>query len=93
MGNLGQLASQNESLAHNRSLVAGEHLQQMTDIVDHSVTETDSMPSEGNVISSEGNPESFPGKNPKKNKKEKSDQDPENIRIDPDLGNFIDISE
>ena len=92
MGNLGQLASQSENIAHNRSLVAGEHLQQITDKVDHSVTETESMPTEGNVIGGDGNPQSFSGKNSNKKKKENAEKT-EDIQIDPDLGNFIDIRE
>ncbi len=94
LGNLGKIVSQGEVAAHHQSVVAGEHVDNMSEIIDHTVTEADQMPDESSTITGDGSNPSYAGSN-QNNEEEKAEENKEKneINFEPDLGNIIDIRE
>lgn len=94
MGNLGKLVSQGEIAVHNQAMLSGEHVANMSQVVDNTVTQTDQTPQEGNTISGDGDsgqPYQGKGQNDEKDKEEEKNK--KNVNFEPDLGNIIDIRE
>ncbi len=95
LGNLGKIVSQGEVAAHNQAMVAGEHVANMSEVIDHTVTEAEQMPSEGNTVNGDGTGSGYGGNaSNKEDEKEQQKQHDENsVLFEPDLGNIIDIRE
>lgn len=95
LGNLGQILSKGENIALNQSMVAGEHVNNMSNKVDHSVTQTDETPGEGNKIQdgAENNSTYFGNEENKEKEREKEEKSKKEQNLDPYRGNIIDIRE
>lgn len=95
LGNLSKIVSQSEVAAHNQALAAGEHVANMSEVVDHTVTQAEEMPGEGNTITGDGENQNQKGSSQNQDKDSgKENEDEKNkVNFEPDLGNIIDIRE
>jgi len=92
LSNLGKMLSTGESIAQNQALVAGEHVHNMTSVIDKSVTNLEKTPEKENKINDNkkgGNP--YKGSSSGKNKKDEENAEKENL--EPFLGHIIDVRE
>lgn len=96
MGNLGKILSQGQNIAHNQTMLAGEHVDKMSNIVDKTVTQTQKTPVEGSKINTDlsGSSGGYSSEEEKHSKeKEETSEKKEKVNLDPYKGHIIDIRE